>query len=296
VASVFLTALPWLGFAFGFWRLVARIGVHEPTTTFVVDADAPKAAPVEAIVEDAAVEEHERRMSAIRAAKAGVWPGPHAERRQERCVRINLRWRVTAMANRDRPIRTTRLSSFGISRWSPYSIRNAQPLSCWSHECRVGLLQLGRRSMLRVRTRQLMRPLSVCAAVPDRMYDRQLQAITRRSVGGAIPSRVNLDHPMLIERTRARTHLRPVGTTLVACPGAHGARVVGGFGRATTAGGGSFFGPNRPGRQRWTELMEQPRRAVVTRQQSVLAQIALTISVSNRRRLVRGFSSHRVVS
>jgi hypothetical protein len=31
-------------------------------------------------------------------------------------------------------------------------------------------------------------------------------------------------------------------------------------------------------------------------QQSVLAQIGLTISVSNRRRLVSGFTSHRVVS
>jgi hypothetical protein len=74
-ASIFFTALPWLGFAFGFWRLVARIGVHEPTTTFVVDANAPNAAPVEAIVEDAALGEHERRMRAVRAAKAGVGPG-----------------------------------------------------------------------------------------------------------------------------------------------------------------------------------------------------------------------------
>jgi hypothetical protein len=74
-ASIFFTALPWLGFAFGFWRLVARIGVHEPTTTFVVDADAPDAAPVEAIVEDAALEEHERRMRAVRAARSGMGPG-----------------------------------------------------------------------------------------------------------------------------------------------------------------------------------------------------------------------------
>ena len=58
-----------------FWRLVAQIGVHEPTTTFVVDANAPSAAPVEAIVEDAALEEHERRMRAVRAAKAGLGPG-----------------------------------------------------------------------------------------------------------------------------------------------------------------------------------------------------------------------------
>jgi hypothetical protein len=71
-ASIFFTALPWLGFAFGFWRLVARIGVHEPTTTFVVDADAPDAAPVEAIVEDPALEEHQRRMSAIRGAQTGM--------------------------------------------------------------------------------------------------------------------------------------------------------------------------------------------------------------------------------
>jgi hypothetical protein len=41
---------------------------------------------------------------------------------------------------------------------------------------------------------------------------------------------------------------------------------------------------------------ETPRRAAVTRQQSVLARIALTISVSNRRRLVSGFTSYRVVS
>jgi hypothetical protein len=58
-----------------FWRLVARIGVHEPTTTFVVDADAPNAAPVEAIIEDSALGEHERRMSSIRAAKVGAGPG-----------------------------------------------------------------------------------------------------------------------------------------------------------------------------------------------------------------------------
>jgi hypothetical protein len=74
-ASIFFTALPWLGLAFGFWRLVARIGVHEPTTTFVVNADAPNAAPVEAIVEDTALGEHERRMRAVRAAKAGVGLG-----------------------------------------------------------------------------------------------------------------------------------------------------------------------------------------------------------------------------
>jgi hypothetical protein len=74
-ASIFFTAIPPLGFAFGFWRLVARIGIHEPTTTFVVDTDAPDAAPVEAIVEDPALEEHERRMNAIRAAQAGTGPG-----------------------------------------------------------------------------------------------------------------------------------------------------------------------------------------------------------------------------
>lgn len=74
-ASIFFTALPWLGFAFGFWRLVARIGIHEPTTTFLVDGDAPNATPVEAIIEDPALEEHERRTSAIRAAKAGRGPG-----------------------------------------------------------------------------------------------------------------------------------------------------------------------------------------------------------------------------
>jgi hypothetical protein len=74
-ASILFTTLPWLGFAFGFWRLVARIGVHEPTTTFVVDADAPNAAPVEAIVEDPALEEHEGRMNAIRAGRAGAGPG-----------------------------------------------------------------------------------------------------------------------------------------------------------------------------------------------------------------------------
>jgi hypothetical protein len=73
-ASIFFTALPWLGFAFGFWRLVARIAIHEPTTTFLVDADTPDAAPVEAIVEDPALEEHERRRSAIRAAQAGTGP------------------------------------------------------------------------------------------------------------------------------------------------------------------------------------------------------------------------------
>jgi hypothetical protein len=73
-ASIFFTALPWLGFAFGFWRLVARIGVHEPTTTFVVDADAPNAPAVEAIVEDPALEEHQRRMSAIRGAQTGMGP------------------------------------------------------------------------------------------------------------------------------------------------------------------------------------------------------------------------------
>jgi hypothetical protein len=45
---------------------------------------------------------------------------------------------------------------------------------------------------------------------------------------------------------------------------------------------------NPPGRQRWTELMEHPRRVAGTRQQSVLAQIGLTISVSNRPRLEVG--------
>jgi len=88
-ASIFFTALPWLGFALGFWRLVARIGVHEPTTTFVVDANAPNAAPVEAIVEDAALGEHERRMSAVRAAQAGTGPGrtPSAPRHSDRAGR-----------------------------------------------------------------------------------------------------------------------------------------------------------------------------------------------------------------
>jgi hypothetical protein len=74
-ASIFFTALPWFGLAFGFWRLVAGMGIHEPTTTFVVDADAPDAAPVEAIVEDPAIEEHERRMGAIRAEQTGRGSG-----------------------------------------------------------------------------------------------------------------------------------------------------------------------------------------------------------------------------
>ena len=73
-ASIFFTAIPPLGFAFGFWRLAFRIGIHDSTTTFVVDAAAPDAAPVEAIVEDPALEEHERRMSVIRAAQAGMGP------------------------------------------------------------------------------------------------------------------------------------------------------------------------------------------------------------------------------
>jgi hypothetical protein len=74
-ASTFFTAIPPLGLAIGFWRLVFCIGLHESTTTFVVSADKPTGASVEAIVEDPALEEHERRMSAIRAAQAGTGPG-----------------------------------------------------------------------------------------------------------------------------------------------------------------------------------------------------------------------------
>jgi hypothetical protein len=74
-ASIFFTALPWFGLAFGFWRLLVGMGIHEPTTTFVVDADAPDAAPVEAIIEDPAIEEHERRIGAIRAAQTGRGSG-----------------------------------------------------------------------------------------------------------------------------------------------------------------------------------------------------------------------------
>jgi hypothetical protein len=53
---------------------------------------------------------------------------------------------------------------------------------------------------------------------------------------------------------------------------------------------------NRPGRQRWTERMEHPSRVAVTGNKSVLAQIGLTISISSRRQLASGFTSHRVVS
>jgi hypothetical protein len=51
------------------------MGIHAPTTTFVINADAPDAAPVEAMIEDPSLEEHERRMGAIRAAQAGRGPG-----------------------------------------------------------------------------------------------------------------------------------------------------------------------------------------------------------------------------
>jgi hypothetical protein len=74
-ASIFFTALPMLGLGFGVLRLVARVGIHEPTTTFLIDADGPFAPALEAIVEDQALEEHQRRMSAIRAAQAGVGSG-----------------------------------------------------------------------------------------------------------------------------------------------------------------------------------------------------------------------------
>jgi len=73
-ASIFFTALPWFGLAFGFWRLVAGMGIPEPTTTFVIDADAPDAAPVEAIIEDPVLQEHQRRLDAIRAAQTGRGP------------------------------------------------------------------------------------------------------------------------------------------------------------------------------------------------------------------------------
>jgi hypothetical protein len=82
-ASIFFTAIPPLGLAFGFWRLVARIGVHEPITTFVVDADAPGAPPVEAIVEDPALDKHEHRMRTIRAAQAGKGSGRTASANKE---------------------------------------------------------------------------------------------------------------------------------------------------------------------------------------------------------------------
>jgi hypothetical protein len=65
---------------------------------------------------------------------------------------------MTAIAHRDRPIRTTRLSSFGISRWSPYSSEMRSPFLVAPTNAAMAFW--GRRSMLRVRTpRQLVRPL-----------------------------------------------------------------------------------------------------------------------------------------
>jgi hypothetical protein len=130
-----------------------------------------------------------------------------------------------------------------------------------------------------------VRPLDVCAAVPHRMYGRQLHAITQGSVFGAIPSRVNLDHLMLIERNPHEDAFAARGTTLVARPGACAARVVGGLWTGNYSR--SFFGPNRPGRQRWTELMEQPRRTTVTRHHWVSAQIA-TAACTRLRQPSRG--------
>ena len=85
--------------------------------------------------------------------------------------------------------------------------------------------------------KQLVRPLDVCAAVPHRMHDRQLYAITQGSVFGAIPSRVNLDHLMLIERKPARGRI--CGPRDHACRAPWcvcGPESSEGSGRATTAG------------------------------------------------------------
>jgi hypothetical protein len=74
-ASIFFTGIPFLGLGMAVWRLVFGIGQHDVTTQFVVDPAAPGAKPLETIIEDPALEEHARRMTAIRAGQAGTGSG-----------------------------------------------------------------------------------------------------------------------------------------------------------------------------------------------------------------------------
>jgi hypothetical protein len=74
-ASIFFTAIPLLGLGMAVWRLVFGIGQHDVTTQFVVDPATPSAKPLETIIEEPALEEHARRMTAIRAGQAGLGSG-----------------------------------------------------------------------------------------------------------------------------------------------------------------------------------------------------------------------------
>jgi hypothetical protein len=74
-ASIFFTVLAPLGLGLALWRLVFGMGVHDVTTTFVVDAGDPHAPPLETIIEDPALAEHARRMEAIRTGQAGIGSG-----------------------------------------------------------------------------------------------------------------------------------------------------------------------------------------------------------------------------
>jgi hypothetical protein len=74
-ASIFFTGVPFLGLAFGVWRLAFGIGLHNVTTNFIADPTVPGAAPLETIIEDPALTEHARRREAIRAARAGLGAG-----------------------------------------------------------------------------------------------------------------------------------------------------------------------------------------------------------------------------
>ena len=69
-ASIVFTGIPILGLGLALWRLVCRIGVHEPTTTFA-PADNPKSEFLETIIEDPALADHARRMRTIRSVKSG---------------------------------------------------------------------------------------------------------------------------------------------------------------------------------------------------------------------------------
>jgi hypothetical protein len=74
-ASIFFTGVPFLGLAFGIWRIAFGIGLHNVTTNLIDDPSAVDGAPLETIIEDPALAEHSRRMESIRAARAGMGAG-----------------------------------------------------------------------------------------------------------------------------------------------------------------------------------------------------------------------------
>jgi hypothetical protein len=74
-ASILFTAIPMLGLGMALWRLAFGMGVHDVTTTFIANSERPDREPLEAIIEDPALAQHEARMQAIRAGKAGFGSG-----------------------------------------------------------------------------------------------------------------------------------------------------------------------------------------------------------------------------